>query len=99
MLKELCTKKQKLNVKEKSFYIEHINAMIQSDMPEKLNDHGCPTISVMIGKHRVDNVMLDLGASVNVLPYSIYLELGLTNLKPTRTILQLADKSLRYPRG
>ncbi|WP_160658820.1 hypothetical protein, partial [Photobacterium alginatilyticum] len=37
-LKELCTKKRNLNVK--SFYIKHINAMIQSDLPEKLKDPG-----------------------------------------------------------
>ncbi|WP_236640962.1 hypothetical protein, partial [Flagellimonas alvinocaridis] len=52
LLKDLCTKKRKLNVKEKSFYIERINAMIQSDLPEKRKDPGCPTISVMIGHHK-----------------------------------------------
>ncbi|XP_059654979.1 uncharacterized protein LOC132301769 [Cornus florida] len=40
-----------------------------------------------------------LGASVNLLPYSVYLQLRLGELKPTSTILQLADRSTKQPRG
>jgi hypothetical protein len=36
---------------------------------------------------------------VNLLPYSIYLQLGLGELKPTSMILQLADKSMKIPWG
>ena len=43
--------------------------------------------------------MLDLGASVNLMPYSIYLRLGLGEMKPTSVVLQLADRSIRKPRG
>jgi hypothetical protein len=42
---------------------------------------------------------LDLGASVNLLPYSVYLQLGLGELKPTSMTLQLADRSVKIPRG
>jgi hypothetical protein len=42
---------------------------------------------------------LDLGASVNLLPYSVYLQLGLGELKPTTMTLQLADRSMKVPRG
>jgi hypothetical protein len=42
---------------------------------------------------------LDLGASVNLLPYSVYLQLGLGELKPTTMTLQLADRSVKVPRG
>jgi hypothetical protein len=41
---------------------------------------------------------LDLGASVNLLPYSVYLQLGLGELKPTSMMLQLADRSIKRPR-
>jgi hypothetical protein len=40
-----------------------------------------------------------LGASVNLLPYSIYFQLGLGELKPTTMTLQLADKSVKIPWG
>jgi hypothetical protein len=42
---------------------------------------------------------LDLGASVNLLPYSVYLQLELGELKPTSMTLQLADQSVKVPRG
>ena len=38
-------------------------------------------------------------ASVNLLPYSIYVQLGLGELKPTSMTLQLADRSVKVPRG
>jgi hypothetical protein len=43
--------------------------------------------------------LLDLGASVNLLPYSVYVQLGLGELKPTSVTLQLADRSMKVPRG
>ena len=43
--------------------------------------------------------LLDLGASVNSLPYSIYKQLGLGELKPTSITLSLADRSVKFPRG
>ena len=53
----------------------------------------------MIGDYRVDRALLDLGASVNLLPYYIYKQLGLCELKPTSVTLQLADRSIKIPRG
>lgn len=53
----------------------------------------------MIGASRVDQALLDLGASVNLLPHSIYQKLGLGQLKPTPMTLQLADCSDKVPRG
>jgi hypothetical protein len=40
-----------------------------------------------------------LGTGVNLLPYSVYLQLNLGELKPTKVILQLADRSVKQPRG
>ena len=42
---------------------------------------------------------MDLGASVNLLPYSVYVELGLGELEPTNITFQLADRSVKIPRG
>ena len=42
---------------------------------------------------------MDLGASVNLLPYSVYVDLGLGELEPTNITLQLADRSVKIPRG
>ena len=43
--------------------------------------------------------LLDLGASVNLLPYSMYKQLGLGELKPTSITLSLADRSIKIPKG
>ena len=67
--------------------------------PLKYKDLGCPTISVMIGGKVVEKALLDLGASVNLLPYSVYKQLGLGELKPTSITLSLADRSVKIPRG
>ncbi|RVW82392.1 Retrovirus-related Pol polyprotein from transposon 17.6 [Vitis vinifera] len=65
----------------------------------KYKDPGCPTISIQIGASFVERALLDLGASVNLLPYSIYKQLGLGELKATTITLSLADRSIKVPKG
>ena len=65
----------------------------------KYKDQGSPTISINIGGTCIDNALLDLGASVNLLPYSVYKHLGLEELKPTNITLSLADRSVKIPKG
>ena len=65
----------------------------------KYKDPGCPTISVNIGGTCVEKALLDLGASVNLLSYLMYNQLGLGELKPTSITLSLADRSIKIPKG
>ena len=65
----------------------------------KYKDPGCPTISVNIGGISVEKALLDLGASLNLLPYSMYKQLGLGELKPISITLSLADRSIKIPKG
>ena len=65
----------------------------------KYKDPGCPTIYVNIGGISLEKALLDLGASVNLLPYSMYKQLGLGELKPTSIKLSLADRSIKIPKG
>jgi len=53
----------------------------------------------VVGHHNIHLALLDLGASVNLLPFTVYERLGLAELKPTKVVLQLADCSTRLPRG
>ena len=71
-LKDLCTVKRCLNVNKKAFLTEQVSAIIECKTPVKYKDPGCPTISVNIGGISVEKALLDLGASVNLLPYSMY---------------------------
>ena len=98
-LKDLCTIKRGLNVNKKAFLTEQVSAIKESKTPMKYKDPGCPTISVNIGGISVEKALLDLGASVNLLPYSMYKKLGLGELKPTSITLSLADRSIKIPKG
>ena len=54
---------------------------------------------VNIGGTCIDKTLLDLGACVNLLPYSVYKQLGLGELKPTNITLSLANRSIKIPKG
>lgn len=86
-------------VREKAFYTEQINATMEPYIPIKCKDPGYPTIPITIGECQIGCALLDLGASVNLIPYTIFKQLGLGDLKPTRSILQMADRSVKAPRG
>jgi hypothetical protein len=94
-LKDLVTVKRKTNVPKKVCLIEQVSSILQCRLPIKYKDPGCPTISCTIGVSHIEKALLDLGA----LPYSVYLQLGLGELKPTSMTLQLADQSVKIPRG
>ena len=47
----------------------------------------------------MEKALLDLGASVNLLSYSVYKQLGLGELKPTSITLSLVDRSVKIPSG
>ena len=84
---------------KKAFLTEQVSAIIECKTPVKYKDLGCPTISVNIGGTSVEKALLDLGASVNLLPYSMYKQLGLGELKPTSITLSLADRFIKIPKG
>ena len=98
-LKDLCTVKRGFNVNKKAFLTEQVSTIIQCKTLVKYEDLGCPTISVNIEGISVEKALLDLGASVNLLPYSMYKQLGLGELKPMSITLSLADRSIKIPKG
>ncbi|KAH9648757.1 hypothetical protein KPL70_025723 [Citrus sinensis] len=99
VLKELCTSKRKLRGDEKVHMGENVSAVFQKKLPPKCKDPGMFTIPCKIGSVRVEKAMLDLGASINVMPRSIYSSLNVGPLKETGVIIQLADRSNAYPDG
>ena len=97
--KDLCTIKKGLGIEKKAFLTEQVSAIIQSKNPVKYKDPGSPRISVNIGGTCIDKSLLDLGASMNLLPYSVYKQLGLGELKPTNITLSLVDRSVKISKG
>ena len=98
-LKELCTSKKKLQGNEILSVGENVSAIIQRKLPQKCKDPGMFTIPCVIGNTKIEHTMLDLGASINVMPHSMYASLKLGPLKQTGIIIQLADRSNVYPEG
>ena len=98
-LKDLCTVKRKLGVNKEAFMTEQSTSLIRNNLPPKYKDPGSPTISIVVGNSKFGHALVDLGASVNLLPYSVYVDLGLGELEPTNITLQLAYRSVKIPRG
>ena len=98
-LKDLCTVKRKLGVNKEAFMTIQSTSLIRNNFPPKYKDPRSPTISIMVGNSKLGHALVDLGASVNLLPYSVYVELGLGELEQTNITLQLADRSVKIPRG
>ncbi|XP_073133775.1 uncharacterized protein [Henckelia pumila] len=100
-LKELCAAKRQHNLKrcKKVELEEQVSLLIRRKTPEKCKDPGMFSIPCKIEDVHLDTDMLDLGASINVLPYSVYTSLKLRPLNETATVIQMADRSTIYPRG
>ena len=75
------------------------SAILQRKLPQKLKDPSSFTIPCTIGNAFFERALCDLGASINLMPLSIFKHLGLSEARPTTVTLQLADKSLKHPRG
>ena len=98
-LKDLCTVKRKLGVNKDAYMTEQSTSLIKNNLPPKYKDPGSPTISIVVGNSKLGHALVDLGASVNLLPYSVYVEIGLGELEQTNITLQLADRNVKIPRG
>ncbi|KAM1934622.1 hypothetical protein ACFX15_018788 [Malus domestica] len=98
-LKELCTTRKRISNKEVVRVSENVSAVLQRKLPPKCKDPGSFTIPCVIGNTKFEHAMLDLGASINVMPYSIYASMHLEELKNDGVIIQLAYRSNAYPEG
>ena len=97
-LREYCSKKSKdpltIHVMGKLS-----DFMIGNSMPIKYGDPGNPVLIVQINGVEIPNVLVDLGATINVITTKTMHTLGLRNLKHTPTMLELANRSTVKPVG
>ncbi|KAL0405134.1 UNVERIFIED_CONTAM: hypothetical protein Slati_3827300 [Sesamum latifolium] len=98
-LKEVLSNKKKWEEGETVKLNEECSAILQNKLPPKLKDPGSFSIPCTIGNIAFDKVLCDLGASVNLMPYSIFEKLGMHEFTPFIITLQLEDRSIKYPRG
>ncbi|GJU24955.1 reverse transcriptase domain-containing protein [Tanacetum coccineum] len=97
-LKELINNKHKIEQISAAFLSDESLAMIQNKVPPKLGDPGSFLIPCNF-KTFSCNAIADLGASINLKPYSLYAKLSLETLKTTKMSVRLADRSFQYPVG
>ena len=98
-MKDILSQKRRLADFEIVNLTEECNAILQRKLPQKLKDPGSFTIPYTIGNAIFERALCDLGASINHMPLSIFKRLGLGEARPTTVTLQLADRSLKHPRG
>ncbi|GJV48819.1 reverse transcriptase domain-containing protein [Tanacetum coccineum] len=73
--------------------------MLLKKLPEKLGDPGKFLIPCDFPRMDVCHALVDLGASINLIPLSICKKLSLPELTPTQMTLELADRSITRPKG
>ncbi|KAI3814002.1 hypothetical protein L1987_18741 [Smallanthus sonchifolius] len=98
-LKYLMFNKKKLEDLSTVTLNERCSAVVPNKLPKKLADPGVFTIPCLFGGSTLHHALADLGASINLMPYSLFEKLGLGDPAPTRMSISLADRSVKYPRG
>ncbi|GJX14004.1 reverse transcriptase domain-containing protein [Tanacetum coccineum] len=98
-IKSLLMNKEKLLELAKIPLNENCSAMLLKKLPEKLGDPGKFLIPCNFPGMDVCHALADLGASINLMPLSIWKKLSLPELTPTRMTLELADRSITRPKG
>nr|GFA83358.1 reverse transcriptase domain-containing protein [Tanacetum cinerariifolium] len=99
MFKKLLNNKNKLIELTKTPLNENCSAVVLKKLPEKLGDPGRFLIPCDFSKF--DNCLgqADLGASINLMPLSIWKKLKLPTLNDTKMVLELADRTISKPTG
>ncbi|XP_010692570.1 uncharacterized protein LOC104905667 [Beta vulgaris subsp. vulgaris] len=98
-LKDMITKKKDFGGIDRVALTEECSIVLQNKIPLKLKYPGSFSIPCHVGALFIDKALCDLGASVSVMPLSIFNKLNLGALKYTQITLQMADRSVKYPLG
>ena len=98
-MKDVLSKRRRLSDFEIVNLTEECSAILQRKLLQKLKDPDSFTIPCTIGNAIFERALCDLRASINLMPLSIFRRLGLGEARSTTVTLQLADGSLKYPRG
>ncbi|GJR87810.1 reverse transcriptase domain-containing protein [Tanacetum coccineum] len=99
MFRKLLNDKDKMIELTKTPVNENCSAVILKKFPEKLGDPGRFLIPCDFPKMNEYLALADLGASINLMPLSIWKELSLPTLTKTQMILELADRTISTPTG
>ncbi|GJU62297.1 reverse transcriptase domain-containing protein [Tanacetum coccineum] len=96
-LKTLIGNKEKLSEMARTPLNENCSVVILNKLPKKLGDPGRFLIPCEFTGIDTCNALANLGASINLMPYSVWNDLSLPELTPTCMTLELADRSITKP--
>ncbi|GJU79917.1 reverse transcriptase domain-containing protein [Tanacetum coccineum] len=99
VLKDLLKDKEKLKDLANTSINAKCSAILLNKVPEKLEDPKKFLIPCILQDLKVCNSLADSGASINLMPLSIYEKLRIGSLKPTQMTLELANRSVALPKG
>ena len=97
-MKDLVKKKRSVTFKDDDT-MQHCSAIATRSLVQKKEDSGAFTIPYTVGSLHFAKALCDLGASINLMPLSIYKKLGLGYPKPTTMRLLMADQIVKRPIG
>ncbi|GJV79351.1 reverse transcriptase domain-containing protein [Tanacetum coccineum] len=97
MFKKMLNNKDKLIELTKTHLNENCSAVVLKKLPEKLGDPGRFLIPCDFSEFDNCLALADLGASINLMPLSIWKKLGLPGLNDTKMVLELADRTISKP--
>ena len=97
-MKKILQNKRKLEDHETVMLNEECSTILQNKLlPPKLKNSGSFIVPCAIRNSYFEKVLCDFGASINLIPLSVFRILGLGEPKPTSVSLQLVDRSIKYP--
>nr|GEV25164.1 reverse transcriptase domain-containing protein [Tanacetum cinerariifolium] len=99
MFKKLLNNKNKLSELTKTPLNENCSAVVLKKLPEKLGDPGRFLILCDFSEFNNCLALADLGASINLMPLSIWKNLKLPTLNDTKMVLELIDRTISKPTG
>ncbi|GJY23574.1 retrovirus-related pol polyprotein from transposon TNT 1-94 [Tanacetum coccineum] len=74
-------------------------AILQNKLPPKEKDPGSFILPCAIGTTTLSNALADLGASISIMPFSLFKRLGFENPKHINMVIEMADRSMKSPKG
>ena len=93
-MKDLVIKKRSVTFEDDD-RLQHYSAIATRSLVQNNEDPGAFTIPCTVGSLHLAKALCDMGASINLMPLSIYKKLGLGNPKPIAIQLLMADRTVK----
>ena len=98
-MKDILSKKRKFDKEGVVSLLATCSAVIQKNLPLKMQNPGSFTIPYTIGNYKFGKALCDSGASINLMPLLVVKRLGLGDLTPISMTFQMADKTMAQLEG